>query len=114
MVGDCNTGYFRRVAGANCTDLSDQYTQFQEFGTLGRSCWRGAPWPSMPAELARFSWPAKGRVIGMDRESMPGGWMQGRQHIKCLFPQGFHRPPMTDGAKAPRTAVFWFAAENVH
>lgn len=25
MVGDCNTGYFRRVAGANCTDLSDQY-----------------------------------------------------------------------------------------
>lgn len=55
MVGDCNTGYFRRVAGANCTDLSDQYTQFQEFGTLGRSCWRGAPWPSMPAELARFS-----------------------------------------------------------
>lgn len=89
-------------------------TQFQESGTLGRSCWRGAPWLFMPAELARFSWPTTGRVIGMGRESMQGGWMQGRQYIKCLFLQGFHRPPMTDGAKAPRTAVFWFAAENMH
>lgn len=108
------------MAGATCTtsvllgegetDIFNRYNTVSEVRDPGEKLMGGPP-----GQLLLQS--SGGHVYG---ESAWHGQREQYQEDGCRaihqvpFLQGFHWPPMTDGAAAPRRAVFWFAAGNVH